>query len=103
MLPTKNAGGSAPADSMSDSGNAPGASPRELEIRAEVEALLTKLYLPRYAAVLDPVLFSLLSAAMAQNMGAIEDRFELEADKRGLQVPSATEMNMADSPNQRAR
>ena len=70
---------------MSDSGNAPGASPRELEIRAEVEALLTKLYLPRYAAVLDPVLFSLLSAAMAQNMGAIEHRFELEADKRRRQ------------------
>ena len=64
-----------------------------------MEALLAKLYLPRYAAVLDPVLFSLLSAAMAQNLGAIEDRFKLEADKRGLQVPSATEMNMADSPS----
>ena len=70
---------------MSDRANAPGASPRELEIRAEVEAPLTKLYLPRYAAVLDPVLFSLLSAAMAQNMGAIEHRFALEAEKRRRQ------------------
>ena len=54
---------------MSDSGNAPGAGPRDLEIRAEVEALMAKLFLPKYAAVLDPVLFSLLSAAMAQNFG----------------------------------
>ena len=50
-----------------------------------MEAPLTKLYLPRYAAVLDPVLFSLLSAAMAQNMGATEHRFALEAEKRRRQ------------------
>ena len=46
---------------------------------------MAKLFLPKYAAVLDPVLFSLLSAAMAQNLGAIEDRFKLEADKRRRQ------------------
>ena len=60
-------------------------SPRHLEIYGEVEGLLTGLFLPKYAAVLEAELLSLLADAMAQNLGAIEHRFKLEAAKRRRQ------------------
>ena len=60
-------------------------SPRHVEIYGEVEALLTRLFLPKYAAVLEAELVSLLADAMAQNLGAIEHRFKLEAEKRRRQ------------------
>ena len=70
-----------PADSMSDNGGAAGASQRELEIRGEVEALLGRLFLPKYAAVLEGELVALLANGMAQNLGAIEHRLKREAAK----------------------
>ena len=74
---------------MNETGGAAGAGARHLEIRGEVEALLTRLFLPKYAAVLEGELVALLAEGMAQNLGAIEHRFKLEAAKHQGEAASA--------------
>ena len=54
----------------------------KVDIRDEVEALLTRLFLPKYEDVLSGWFLSIIAKGMAQNLGAIESELKQEVARR---------------------